>query len=352
MTELRNTMLIADGDASARSVLRGLFSHKGDIAEAGSVSEAIEAILKGSDVLCVALVDEALPGGGALALLRELYNRGISRRLPLFVLISEVNDSYMREVFRLGATDVLIKPIMPFVALRRIAGVVELYKTRARLTSLVEMQEEHMNEQTRQIIELSHGMVESLAAAIEFRSEESGTHVRRIREITSILLSETVLGEGLGSNEIEHIALASVLHDVGKIAVPDAILNKPGKLTREEFEIMKRHTVQGDALLASIPPLREHGSYKYALDIARHHHERGDGKGYPDGLKYGEISPWSRAVSLADVYDALRMQRVYKPAYSHSEAKNMIRTGQCGGFDGELLESFMQVEGHIASLYK
>lgn len=348
----RNTMLIAGGDATARGVLRGLFAHKGDVIEAGSVQEALDAIISGEEVLCVALADETLPGGGALELLRELHKRGITRKLPMFILISEANYSYMREIFQLGATDVLVKPVMPAVALRRIAGVVELFKTRERLTGLVEAQEEHMSEQTRQIIELSRGMVESLAAAIEFRSEESGTHVRRIREITSLLLSETELGDGISMDSIEQIALASVLHDVGKIAVPDAILNKPGKLTQEEFEIMKTHTIQGEKLLASIPQFRGHESYKYALDIARHHHERGDGCGYPDGLKGNEISPWSRAVSMADVYDALRMQRAYKPAYSHSEAVNMINSGQCGGFDSDLLDCFAQVEGKIASLYK
>ena len=201
------------------------------------------------------------------------------------------------------------------------------------------------------IIDLNVGMIESLSTAIEFRSGESGEHVRRIHDITKHMLTHTEMGEGLTPKDIEWIAMAAIMHDVGKIAIPDAILNKPGRLTPEEYEIMKTHTVQGALLLEKIPQMRDHGAYTYAYDIARHHHERWDGKGYPDGLKGNEITIWSQVVSLADVYDALVSRRVYKGAFDRSEALRMIRNGECGVFNPRLVSCFTEVEADIWSSY-
>ena len=179
----------------------------------------------------------------------------------------------------------------------------------------VEEQQNEIVAQQEHIIRLNIGMIEALSTAIEFRSGESGGHVRRIRNITEYLLKNTELGEGLSEQEIMDIALASIMHDVGKIAIPDAILNKPGRLTPEEFEIMKTHTTQGGELLKKISLMREHEAFRYAYDIAVHHHERYDGKGCPEGLKGDEISLWAQIVSLADVYDALISKRIYKDAF-------------------------------------
>ena len=142
------------------------------------------------------------------------------------------------------------------------------------------------------------------------------------------------------------------MHDVGKITIPDAVLCKPGKLTSEEFEVMKSHTTKGVDLLESIPQLHDSGIYDYARDIARHHHERWDGSGYPDGLAGDEISLWAQVVSLADVYDALSSDRIYKPAFPRAKVIEMILGGQCGQFNPDLLESFFSVEDQIFELYK
>lgn len=236
------------------------------------------------------------------------------------------------------------KPVTPYIVVRRVQSVVELFQARKRLSNVVERQQSELLRQARQIIELNQGMIESLSTAIEFRSGESGEHVRRIHDITKYVLSNTELGGGLTEEDIDEIALASIMHDVGKIAIPDAILNKPGKLTSEEYEIMKEHTWQGAKLLEKIPQMREHRAYKYAYDIARHHHERWDGRGYPDGLKGDEISIWAQVVSLADVYDALVSKRVYKDAFSFEDALSMIESGQCGVFNPRLLQAFFKVE--------
>lgn len=142
------------------------------------------------------------------------------------------------------------------------------------------------------------------------------------------------------------------MHDVGKIAIPDAILNKPGRLTPEEFEVMKTHTTQGALLLQKIPQLRENKAYRYAYDIALHHHERWDGNGYPEKLKGDEISLWAQIVSLADVYDALSCKRVYKEAFSRETVLDMIRNGQCGVFSPKLLECFFSVEEELSKMYQ
>ena len=258
----------------------------------------------------------------------------------------------MQEAYRLGVMDVIQKPVVPYVVLRRVQSVVELFQARRRLSRVVADQREDLFRQAEQIIQLNQGMVETLAAAIEFRSEESGSHVRRIHDITYHLLTRTELGRDIPPADVPQIALASILHDVGKIAVPDAILNKPGRLTPEEYEVIKAHTVQGEELLSSIPQFQTHPSYRYACDIARHHHERWDGRGYPDGLSGEEISVWAQVVSLADVYDALSCKRVYKDPIPREQVLEMIRGGACGVFSPRLLDCFFSAEEELARLYE
>lgn len=197
---------------------------------------------------------------------------------------------------------------------------------------------------------MNRAMVETLAAVIEFRDCESGEHVKRISRLTKILMmkvSELYPEYYLPQTEIEKVARSAVLHDVGKISIPDRILNKPGKLTAEEFEVMKQHTVKGCEILQSIPDMMDEGIYNYSYDICRHHHERWDGGGYPDGLCRDEISIWAQVAAVADVYDALTSKRVYKKAFDHETAVNMIYNGECGSFNPKVLNAFRKVEGEI-----
>ena len=329
----RDTLLIVDDDAINRAILEQIFAEDYAVLEAENGREGLEKILEAPERLCAVLLDVVMPEMDGMEVLRRLSREGLLDRLPVFLITAEASGQVLREAYSLGVMDVIGKPVVPYVVRRRVQSVIELYQARQRLSRTVESQRESLLRQAEEIIELNQGMVEALAAAIEFRSEESGDHVRRIHDITKRLLSETELGKGLESGEIEEIALASILHDVGKIAVPDAILNKPGRLTPEEFEIMKTHTVQGAALLDQIPQLRHHRAYRYAVDIARHHHERWDGRGYPDGLKGDEISLWAQVVSLADVYDALSCKRVYKNARNCCGAFSRSRRN-CPGCTG------------------
>ena len=348
----RDTLLIVDDDLINRAILEHIFSPYYDVREADGGLAALEQILAGPDRFCAVLLDVVMPEMDGLEVLRRLHREGTLDRLPVFLITAEASDSVLKEAYSLGVMDVISKPVIPYVVRRRVQSVIELFQARRQLSRTVESQQARLLEQAERMVRLSQGMIEALATAIEFRSEESGDHVRRISQITRRLLSDTPLGEGLSREDVHHIALASILHDVGKIAVPDAILNKPGKLTPEEFEIMKSHTVQGADLLDRIPQLHEHPAYRYARDIARHHHERWDGRGYPDGLRGDEISLPAQVVSLADVYDALSCKRVYKDAFPRETVLEMIRSGACGVFNPRLLDCFFSVEEGLSRMYR
>ena len=346
-----DTLLIVDDDGINREILRAIFEPFYPIREAADGWEGLEAILGSREQLCAVLLDVAMPRMNGLELLQRLQEEGLLERLPVFLITAEASDAVLREAYRLGVMDVIMKPVVPYVVLRRVQSVVELFQARRRLGQVVESQQADLLAQAKEISTLNRGIIEALATAIEFRSEESGEHVHRIHDITRYLLLHTAMGEGLSREEIDQIALASIMHDVGKIAVPDAILNKPGRLTPEEFAIMKTHTTQGAALLGQVPQLRSHRAFHYARDIALHHHERWDGRGYPDGLKGDEITVWAQVVSLADVYDALSCKRVYKDAFPREKVVAMIRDGECGLFNPKLLEGFLAVEEDLSRLY-
>lgn len=346
------SLLIVDDDAINRAILENLFAPFYPIEEAEDGDEGLARILARPERFCAVLLDVVMPRMSGLEVLERLRESALTEKLPVFLITAEASDENMRRAYDLGVMDVISKPVVPYIVLKRVQSVIELFQARKRLRRTVKSQQTELLAQAEKIIRLNQGMIEALSTAIEFRSEESGDHVRRIHDITWNLLTYTPLGDGLDDAAIHQIALASIMHDVGKIAIPDAILNKPGKLTAEEYAIMKTHTTQGALLLERIPQLRETGLYAYAADIARHHHERWDGRGYPDGLRGDEISVWAQAVSLADVYDALINKRVYKAAFSRERALEMIRNGDCGVFGPRLLDCFFAVEERLFSLYR
>ncbi len=350
---MSDMILIVDDDEINRGILDNIFSPYYSIDEACDGEEGLKKILGDKDKYCAVLLDVMMPKMNGIEVLRRLADAELTDKIPVFLITAEVNSENMHDAYRLGVMDVILKPVTPYIVLRRINSVVELFRARKRLGNRVEQQNIKLLENAKKIIELNQGMIEALSTAIEFRNGESGEHVRRIHDITKFLLESTELGEGMTPDEINNIALASIMHDVGKIAIPDNILGKPGRLTKEEFEVMKTHTTQGALLLEKIPQLRENNAvYRYAYDIARHHHERFDGRGYPDGLKGDEISLWAQIVSLADVYDALSCKRCYKDAYPRDKVLQMIRDGECGTFSPKLLECFFKAEPTLSELYK
>ncbi len=345
------TLLIVDDDAINRAILEHIFQEDYKIEQAENGRQGLDMLLAAPERFCAVLLDVMMPQMDGIQVLRELADRHLLEQIPVFLITSEANDATMREAYSLGVMDVIGKPVVPYLVKRRVGSVVELFQARKRLNGVVEQQSSQLFKQAQKIIHLNQGILEALATAIEFRSGESGGHVRRIRDITRLMLSATPLGQGLSAQDVDDIATAAVLHDVGKIAIPDAILNKPGRLTTEEFEVMKTHTLQGAQMLDRISQLRSSQVYAYASDIARHHHERWDGRGYPDGLQGEQITIWSQVVSLADVYDALVSKRVYKGPIGHEESLAMIRGGQCGTFNPELLKWFLALQSEVQAFY-
>lgn len=346
------TLLIVDDDEINRGILDNIFSSYYEVEEAENGKIGLQKILDHPEKYGAVLLDVVMPEMTGLTVLHHLDEAGLLQVIPVFLITAEASDSTMKEAYQLGVMDVISKPVIPYMVLRRVNSVVELFRARKRLALQVEQQQSEILQKAQQIIELNQGMIEALSAAIEFRNGESGTHVHRIHDMTKFMLTHTELGNGLTEDDIDTIALAAVMHDVGKIAIPDAILNKPGRLTPEEFEVMKTHTTQGALLLQKIPQLRENKAYRYAYDIALHHHERWDGNGYPEKLKGDEISLWAQIVSLADVYDALSCKRVYKEAFSRETVLDMIRNSQCGVFSPKLLECFFSVEEELSKMYQ
>lgn len=347
----KETVLIVDDEEINRAILANIFQEEYDIVETEDGSSALELVRDNTYNISVILLDVIMPRMNGLEVLRQLRNEGLLKSIPVFLITADLNNSTMQEAYELGVMDVIFKPVVPYIVKRRVNSVVELFRARRRLGAEVERQRDQLLLQAQKLAEMSVGMVEALSTAIEFRSDESGEHVRRIHDITCHLLMNTAMGNGISKSEIELIGIGAVTHDVGKISIPDAILNKKGRLTAEEFELMKTHTVKGAELLSRIPQMREHSAYQYAYDIALHHHERWDGGGYPHGLVGTQTPIWTQVVSLADVYDALVSPRCYKKAYSPEESLAMILDNKCGKFNPRLLKCFQEAEPVLRQLY-
>lgn len=334
----KKTILIVDDIDINREILAEIFRENYTILEAGGGAEAIDAI-NGNPAISAVLLDLVMPEVNGLEVLKALNRNGRIARLPVFLITAENDEKQLMEGYQLGAVDVITKPFLAHFLRSRVNNIIELYGQRNELEKIVAEQVERLNKVNR-------SMVETLATVIEFRDCESGEHVKRICGLTQLLMtavSNTYPEYYLPQAEIDKIVWSSILHDVGKISIPDAILNKPGRLTKEEFEIMKEHTTKGCDILRKIPNIMDEDLYNYSYDICRHHHERWDGRGYPDGLKGEEISIWAQVVSVADVYDALTSERVYKKAFSHETAIEMIHNGECGVFNPKVLEVFESV---------
>lgn len=341
----KNIILIVDDIELNRDILCMAFEEKYEIMEAENGKEALKIIKEYKDRLLAVLLDIIMPEMDGFEVMIEMNRLKLMTYIPVFLITSETDPTYLQKGFDLGAVDVITKPFAISFIKRRIENIIELYKHRFSLQQIVNQQVQRIQRQERELYAATRSIIDTLSTAIEFRDCESGDHVYRMRNITCALLNELVKNNEFQftSQQIELIGDAAVMHDVGKISIPDHILNKPGRLTSEEFEIMKLHTIRGCQLLENIEQLKNSELYEYCYDICRHHHERYDGKGYPDGLVGDQISIWAQIVSIADVYDALVSRRVYKPAYRFEESMRMINEGECGVFNPLLLKYFNQV---------
>lgn len=350
-------LLIVDDVELNRALLSEAFNGIYATLEAENGRDALEIIDAHPMGIAAILLDLVMPVMDGFAVLQALTLRGLMKKIPVFLITAENSDDTLRRGYELGVVDIIKKPFMPEFIRRRINNVIELYENREQLKHVVDEQEIALDRQARQleaqaqkIQETNSALIDTLSTVIEFRDCESGEHVKRIRSLTAVLLKYIVHHYpqlGIREEQIPQITDASVMHDVGKISIPDYILNKPGRLTSEEYEIMKEHTIRGCEIRQSVPRLQESEIYQYCYDICRYHHERWDGRGYPDGLVGDQIPVWAQVVALADVYDALVSVRVYKKAYTHEEAVHMILGGECGVFNPIMIECFRATAGYI-----
>lgn len=337
MEKAKKILIVDDVDIN-RIILAEIFKDEYAILEADNGEQALK-ILEQDTAVSAVLLDLIMPGMNGLEVLKAMNKNNQIKYIPVFLITAVENKEMLLEGYHLGAVDVILKPYMAHFLKCRVNHTVELYEHRNELERIVDRQVERFNR-------LNQSLVETLASVIEFRDCESGEHVKRISRLTKILLTEvsnTYPEYYFTEEEIHKIGISSVLHDIGKIAIPDKILNKPGRFTKEEFEIMKQHTIKGCEILQSMPDIMDTDIYNYSYDICRHHHERWDGKGYPDGLSGDEISICAQVVSVADVYDALTSVRVYKDAYSSETAIQMILNGECGVFNPKVLDAFKKI---------
>jgi putative two-component system response regulator len=343
-------MLVVDDIEVNRIMLRQLFADEYEVIEAATGRQALDRLAQYGDQISIMLLDLVMPDMDGFQVLGSMNATGEIKRIPVIIITGDVSDERTLSGYALGASDLVSKPFNPEIITRRVNNVADLYDHKKHLEQKLQEQKQALTEQDKRLKQTNMFLIDALSTAVEFRDVESGEHIRRIRNLTKIFLEMINNKYHLPKEEIDAIANASVLHDIGKIAIPDSVLLKPGRLTNEEFEIMKTHSVRGCEILNSLHYMPDQEYFGYCYEICRHHHERWDGKGYPDGLKGDEIPIWAQATSLADVYDALTSDRVYKKAYSHEQAVEMILNGECGTFNPRLMEQFNAIRDDLPTM--
>lgn len=338
----RNKILVADDAELNREIIKYIFEEQYEMLEAKDGEETIQVIEENKDSIAIIFLDLLMPGKSGLDVLKWMGERGYMDFLPVIMITGESTADSDEKAYEYGVSDIIYKPFAPKVVMRRTRNIIELFSHRLDIEEQLKLRTAELIESKDKLEKSNDFLVNALSSVVEFRSLESGEHIKRVKYFTRVLLNyvRNYYPEyHIDKQSMSLMVNASALHDIGKIAIADSILLKPGKLTPEEFEEMKTHTTKGCELLENFKQ-EENEFYHYCYDICRHHHERYDGKGYPDGLEGEEIPIWAQVVALADVYDALVSKRVYKAPYAVEEAFRMINAGECGEFSPKLLDCF------------
>ena len=341
----KQKILIADDSEMNRELLAAILEEEYDIIQVNDGVQAVDCLQRHAEEISLLLLDIVMPHMDGFEVLSYMNKEHWIDSIPVVIISSENSPIYIKRGYDLGATDFIEKPFDANMVLRRSANAILLGAKQRRMTSIVSNQIYEREKSSKLMINI-------LSHIVEFRNGESGLHVLHIQTITEMLLRQLVQKENnryaLSKEQIRMITTASALHDIGKISIPDEILNKPGRLTAEEFAVIKGHSMAGANMLSELPlDQKEEPLVKTAYEICRWHHERYDGGGYPDGLKGEEIPVSAQVVALADVYDALTSERCYKDAYSHEKAIEMILAGQCGAFNPLMLECLLDISSSL-----
>ena len=339
----RYRILIVDDSEMNRMILSEMLKGEFEILEAENGSVCLDMLSRYEMKISLILLDIVMPGMDGFGVLEYMNRNNLIKDIPVIMISGEDSGEVIKRAYEMGVSDYIKRPFDMEVVHRRVLNTIKLYAKQRRLVAMVMNQVFEKEKNSRMLISV-------LSEIVEFRNGESGTHVLNINTLTTMILEQLAKKTDkyhLSWSNRMLISTASSLHDIGKIGIDEKILNKPGRLTPEERKIMEKHTVIGADMLANLPMYEDEPLMKVAYQICRWHHERYDGKGYPDGLKGEEIPISAQVVALADVYDALTSERVYKKAYSHEEAVQMICNGECGTFNPLLLECLCEIQDPI-----
>ncbi len=359
---IRDTILILESDEASRAELADIFRDKYKILEVSNEKDGLDILRAHGPSLAVILVNLKIMIKSNFQVLQRLSEKKILNQIPFIMITSEETVEYEKKCYEFGIICYIRKPFYPDAIRQLVDNVIQVFQYKKQLEITVKGQTEKLKHQNAVLKVMAEKqkhtnevLIESLSNIVEFRNLESEQHIKRIRQF-SFSLGRSVMNlypeYELTEEKIDIIGWASSLHDIGKIVIPDNIILKPGKLNEDEYEIIKSHTTKGAEIIERVIHLDNKVFCEYAYDIARHHHEKYDGKGYPDGLKGEDISIAAQIVSLVDVYDALSSRRVYKAAYNTEKVYQMIINGQSGTFSSKLLKAFTEVRKEFEVIVK
>ena len=338
-------LLVVDDSEMNRVILSEMLKDQYEILEADCGEAGIARLEQHGSGISIVLLDIVMPGADGFDVLSCMSRNGWIDDIPVIMISSEDSGDSVLRAYELGASDYISRPFDKRIVRQRVSNIMRLYTKQRRLSTMLAQQFYERERESRMLVDIMGG-------AMELRNGESGPHVKHVRKLTEMMLEHLMRKTDryhITSSDRATIAAASTLHDLGKLSIPDNILNKPGRLTSEEFEIMKTHTTIGADMLEGMVQYRDSALVRAARDICRWHHERYDGGGYPDGLKGEEIPISAQVVALVDVYDALTSDRVYKKAFSHEKAMHMILNGECGAFNPLLIDCLIDLQDRIVA---
>lgn len=357
---VRDVILILEDEEFSRRRLTEIFQDKYKIQAVQNEREGVEILRTQAASIAAVLVNIMIPARDGFSVMSRLSQKKLMHRIPFIMLTNEMTAELEKKGYEYGVISYLRKPFHPETAKLLVNNAVEVFQYKAQLELMLKTQTEKLQQQNTLLRAMAEKqkranevLITSMSNIVEFRNLESPQHIKRVRELTTCLgtsIMKLYPEYRLTAEKLETMAWASALHDIGKIVIPDSIILKAGKLTEDEYEVIKSHTTKGAEIIKKVIRLENKEFCDYAYDIARHHHEKYDGNGYPDGLKGEAISIAAQIVSLVDKYDALTSKRIYKAAYTTDKAYQMIATGQDGVFNPKLLKAFAEVKDEFVNI--
>ncbi len=347
MSQKADMIAVIDDEEVNRFIIGNFFKEQFKIMEAEDGQKGIALIEENYQSIAVILLDLIMPVIDGFGVLEYLKSKPELSNIPVILITGDNSVETEEKSFAYGVYDFISKPFEPRIVMRRVKNAIDHYYHTTSLEEAVEEKTKKIREQSEILDHNNEIMIDALSSVVEFRNLESGEHIKRIKPYTRIILryiQKFFPEHDITDQMVNDIARASAMHDIGKIAIPDNILLKPGRLTEDEFEVMKKHSEYGCELLEHFSGMNNSKFFDYCYEICRHHHERIDRRGYPDHLTGDEIPIYVQAVALADVYDALTSKRVYKSAYEHEKAIEMILNGECGAFCETILDCFTRAK--------